>query len=158
MIVGVVLALALPVDLSTAASSLLLPLAGILVGLSFAWAGNAQALLQTSEMEKLSKHRPGGFTEYVFAYQNAILAILVTLVVWGLAGLQCFDKRWPTSLHPNQYFLVKTTLFALSSLSLRECWHVVLGAQWMLIVRREIRRLDGEHKPHAQQESNAKRR
>jgi hypothetical protein len=31
-------------------------------------------------------------------------------------------------------------MFALLSLTLRECWHVVLGAQWMLLTQHEIRR------------------
>src|SRR5690242_14417240 len=47
------------------AKSVLLPLVGVLVGLSFAWAGNAQALLQTKEMEKIAKFHKGGLAEYV---------------------------------------------------------------------------------------------
>jgi hypothetical protein len=118
-----------------------------LVGLTFAWAGNANALLQSREIEELSERHPGGYTEYVFTYQAAILAILSALVAWGFAGLQFFDKYWPTSLCPKRYFLVKTVIFALSSMSLRECWHVVLGAQWMLIIRRKIRHADEKHYP-----------
>ena len=39
--IGLVLTLLVKVDLQTAANAVLLPLAGIFVGLSFAWAGNA---------------------------------------------------------------------------------------------------------------------
>jgi hypothetical protein len=137
--IGVVLAWAVKIDLSTCASSVLLPLAGILVGLSFAWAGNAQALLQSAEIEELSKHHPGGYVEYVFTYQLAILAILFTMVSWGLAGLRVFDDKWPTGAHPLQYFVLKAFLFAISSLTLRECWQIVLSAQWMLILRKRIK-------------------
>lgn len=138
--VGIAISIIIPIDLQSAASAVLLPLAGVLVGLSFAWAGNAQALLQTGEIEALSEHHPGGFVEYVYFYSLAILCILVTLSVWGLAGLKIFDGVWPTSSHTKTYFGIKLLLFTLSSLTLRECWHIVLAAQWMLLTRREISR------------------
>jgi hypothetical protein len=137
--IGIFLAVVVRVDVPTSANAVLLPLAGILVGLSFAWAGNAQALMQTSEIEELSTFHPGGFAEYVYAYQTAILAILITLVFWGLAGLHVFDLVWPTAVQPKLYFVIKAFLFTLCSLTLRECWHVVMAAQLMLIVRREMR-------------------
>lgn len=137
--VGVLLAFSVKMDLATCAASVLLPLAGILVGLSFAWAGNAQALLQSGEIEELSRFHPGGYPEYVYIFQTAILAILTTLVLWGLAALRLFDDRWPTVCHPHQYLAVKTVLFTFCSLTLRESWHVVVGAQLMLISRWKIR-------------------
>ncbi len=126
--------------LETSANTVLLPLVGILIGLTFAWAGNAQALLQNKEITALSEHRDGGFSEYVFAYQTAILAILTTLVVWGLAGLGIFDVRWPTQVSSISYLVVKTVCFTLISLTLRECWQVVLVVQWLLIAQREIQK------------------
>ncbi len=138
--IGFVMTLLVEVDLQAAANAVLLPLAGILVGLSFAWAGNAQALMQTSEINEMADFNEGGFEEYVFVYQTAILTILITLVFWGIAGLSIFDKQWPTQVHNGWYFGIKIILFALSSLTLRECWHVVMGAQWMLLVQRKIRR------------------
>lgn len=146
--VGVFLASVVQMDLTAAADTVLLPLAAILVGLCFAWAGNAQALLQTEDLQKMSEFHPGGFAEYVYTYQSAILAILVTLAGWSLAGFSVFDKSWPTPNSRSSYFVVKVLLFALSSLTLRECWHVVLGAQWMLLTRYQIRQTsrgtDGE--------------
>ncbi len=112
-----------------------------MVGLSFAWAGNAQALMQTPEIEKLSIYHPGGFVEYVYTYQTAILAILVTLAFWGLAGLRVFDCVWPSPFQPRLYFAVRLFLFTLCSLTLRECWHVVMAAQLMLVLRKKIRSL-----------------
>ena len=47
--IGVILSLLTSLDLQACANAVLLPLAGILIGLSFAWAGNAHALLQTEE-------------------------------------------------------------------------------------------------------------
>jgi hypothetical protein len=138
--VGVLLAYVVKVNLVTAANSVLLPLVGILVGLSFAWAGNAQALMQSQEIDRLTEYHAGGFREYVFVFQTTILAILVTLVLWALAGLQVFDLFWPTAERHYVYFSIKVVLFSFSSLTLRECWHVVLGAQWMLLAQREIRK------------------
>lgn len=138
-LVGVALTITVPVSTRTAANAVLLPLAGIFIGLSFAWGGNAQALLQTSEMEEISKYHEGGYMEYVFVYQTAILIILTSLVLWGLAGLNIFDSFWPTTRRPRLYFLVRWILFTASSITLRECWHVVLGAQWMLLAQRELK-------------------
>jgi len=137
--VGVLFGQVVPVTLVTAANTVLLPLVGVLIGLSFAWAGNAQALLQVSEIEDMAEHHPGGFREYVFVYQAAILTILVTVVAWAIAGFEVFDKVWPTPVHVRTYFVVKTILFALSSLTLRECWHVVSSAQWMLLSQKLIK-------------------
>lgn len=144
--VGVLLAYVVKVNLVAAANSVLLPLVGILVGLSFAWAGNAQAFMQSQEIDRLTEYHEGGFSEYVFVFQTAILAILVTLVLWALAGLQVFDLFWPTARRHCVYFFVKVLLFSFSSLTLRECWHVVLGAQWMLLAQREIRKKEREKK------------
>lgn len=140
LFIGTLLAIVVAQDLKTASNAVLLPLAGILVGLSFAWAGNAQVLMQTNEIDRLSEFHEGGFVEYVFVFQTAILAILVTLVLWGLAGLDVFDEVWPTRSHSAVYFMVKTLLFSMASLTVRECWHVVMGANWMLRIQREIRR------------------
>lgn len=143
-IIGVFLSLIVIPDLQSCSSAVLLPLAGIFVGLSFAWAGNAQALMQSSEIYKLSQFHEGGFVEYVFVYQTAILSILVTLVLWGLAGLGVFDMVWPTKDHPSLYFIVKAFLFVMASLTLRECWQVVMGASWMLRIQRRIKQLEGQ--------------
>jgi amino acid permease len=144
--VGATLAYLVRVDLQSAANTVLLPLAGILVGLSFAWAGNAQALMQTSEIEQLSERRAGGFSEYVYTYQTAILCILVTLVLWALAGLKLYDDLWPTAAEFKRYLVVKGILFTFSSLTVRECWHVVMAAQLMLITRRQIAKLRAQEK------------
>lgn len=147
VLVGFASALFVPVGLASSANTVLLPLVGILVGLSFAWAGNAQALLQSSEIQDLSEYHEGGFVDYVFVYQTAIFAILVTLVLWGFAGLEVFDSLWPTPVCSKAYVIVKSLLFSLISLTLRECWHVVQGAHWMLLAQREIKKSRKEQKP-----------
>jgi len=138
--VGWALAFLVPAGLSSAATTVLLPLVGILIGLSFAWAGNAQALLQTEEIEQLAEYRQGGFEEYVYTYQTAILIILSSVVLWGVAALGIFDLSCPWACPSSIYFSTKVFLYGFSSITIRECWHVVLGAQMMLLMRRRIRR------------------
>jgi len=142
VVIGVALAAGVLSDIAASANTVLLPLVGILIGLTFAWAGNAQALLQSEEMQRLSDNREGGYREYVFAYQTAILVILITLVLWAIAGLRLFDTSWPTRHRAPEYFAVKSLLFTLSSLTLRECWQTVMGAQWMLLAQKTIRDID----------------
>ena len=138
--VGLALAFLIPIPLKDAAVTLLLPVAGIFIGLSFAWGGNAQALLQSTEIENMSSFRDGGYVEYVYIFQAAILLILVTLILWAIAGLGVFDMVWPTCSNHYLYFLISFLLFFFSSLTMRECWHVVLGAQSMLLARFQIRK------------------
>jgi hypothetical protein len=51
LVVGFALTLIVPVPLQEAASVILLPLAGVFIGLSFTWVGNAQAILAGREDE-----------------------------------------------------------------------------------------------------------
>jgi len=140
LVVGWGLSTIVPIDLTSAANAVLLPLVGILIGLSFAWAGNAQALMQSTEIDDLSEYHEGGFADYVYTYQLAILVILITIVLWALAVLEVFDKVWPTISRENTYFITKIFLYGFSSITIRECWHVVLGAQFMLLAQRRIKR------------------
>lgn len=140
IVIGVLVALLANVDVQTAANSVLLPLAAIFVGLSFAWAGNAQALMQSPEIDQLADFHEGGFAEYAYTFQTAILVILVTLVLWGLAGLKVFAWFESAAAGWAATLALRAVLFTLSSMTLRECWQVVLGSQWMLLAQREIRR------------------
>jgi transposase-like protein len=82
--VGLLLAFYAPMLLQEAANSILIPLAGLLIGLSFAWAANAQALLQSEEIEEITKNSVGGFPDYVYSFLLAVLVVLVSLSLWGL--------------------------------------------------------------------------
>jgi hypothetical protein len=136
--IGIGLAVLVPKSLEEAATSILFPMAGVLIGLTFAWSGNAQALLSSTEIRALSKNRAGGLAEYVYGFQSAILLILVTLITWSLVGLGVVDAHVTKQSHAVVYFYISASLFALISLTIRECWHVVLFSQWMLLVRQEM--------------------
>lgn len=147
-VVGVVAAWLVPVPLAEAAKSVLLPLAGVFVGMSFAWIGNALAILQSDELARLVDVSDGGIEDYVHPYQSAILAILVTLVAWGLAALGVFDRSCSWNCPPQIYFAVSASLFALASITLRECWHVVSAAQMLLLTQRYVKTLPpGDDRP-----------
>jgi hypothetical protein len=150
-VIGGALAYLIKADLPTVANTVLVPLAGVFIGLCFAWASNAQALMQSKEIGQLAKYRKGGLVEYVFVYQTAILAVFATMVFWGLAGLQVFQ---PLSSFTEGDLAVKAVLFVLSSIALRECWQVVLGTQWMLLSQKNIE----EHNESQERQRNGKKK
>jgi len=141
---GFIIAIIVQSKCEDAANTVLLPLAGIFIGLSFAWSGNAQALLQSKEIRKMAKKRKGGYKEYVYTFQTAILVIMVTIIGWGIAGLSVFDDVYPTTESRYLYFFVKWVLFTLTSLTVRECWHVVLGTQWLILAQSEIEEAENQ--------------
>lgn len=138
LVAGVLIALLSSVELDDAARTVLLPLAGVFVGVSFAWGANATALLQTQEVEEIGR-RVGGLEEFAFAYQLAMLSILSSLVLWGLAGLRVF-----ADLPLVWSFLVETLFYSTISVTIRESWHVALGAQMFLLSRNAIRNARAE--------------
>lgn len=144
--VGVAVAFAVPASIAQTANAVLVPLIGVFVGLSFAWGANAQSMLQTDQIRRMTAERAGGFAEYVFTFQIAMFVILATLAVWGLGGLSVFDQSWPTTVHPFAYGAVEITLYGLASLAVRECWHVIVGTQLMLLQWSEIKREEEKSK------------
>jgi hypothetical protein len=140
--VGVVLASIVPVTLQEAAKTVLLPLAGVLVGMSFAWVGSALALAQSEEIDRLSSFNPAGYENYVHPYQAAILVILVCISGWGLAGLGVYDLPCPWNCSIWPYRLAAGSLYALSSMSVRECWNVVMGAQLQLLFQQAVKKVN----------------
>lgn len=141
---GVGLALWIKTPPHEAAQAILLPLAGVLIGLTFSWSGNAQALIQKSEIGKLAEHHLDGLEVYVYTFQSAVLVILVTLVAWGLAGLEVFSSRYLEIR--CALFFIEACLYFLASLTLRECWSVVLLSQALILARHGIRNLENQEK------------
>ena len=133
---GILIAQLVGVSIHEAARTILLPLAGVFIGLSFAWAGNAQALLKESEIEKVAEHHPDGIQTYVYTFQLAILIILITLVAWGLAGLKVFDAEILSNSVVQTS--IEALLYFLASITLRECWHVVMASQLMILSRHNV--------------------
>ena len=141
--IGSALAVLVPLTLKDAAVSILAPLAGFLIGLTFAWAANGQALLQCDEIESLAQKSDGDIPDYAYTYLLSVLVVLVTLVLWGLAGLGIFDSIWPKT-GSQEYICVEYILYLMASLTMRTSWHVVLGTQSLLLVRWTIRKKQKE--------------
>ena len=134
---GCALAFAVERPLAELASAVLLPMASVLVGLTFAWSGNVASLLQTKEIQRVvDRRKPKQFLRWVFGFQTAVLAVLVTTAAWSMVGLGAFSRVG--TLVPSLRPLGRGLLFAFTSLTLRECWQVVVGAQQLLISQMEI--------------------
>lgn len=128
-----------PVAIGDAARVFLLPVAGIMIGLTFAWVGNANAVLQTPEIEGVARRMRGGLEAIIWEFQLAVLILLIVAVMWGLASVDVFDETWPTPARSYLYNTVEATLYAASSLALRACWRVVRDAQNLFVTRHRLR-------------------
>lgn len=142
-LVGLTLALTVPVRLDEAAKAVLLPMVGVCVAISFAWIGTAYALVQSDEIEELVKRNSGGLEAYIYPFQTAILVLLVALAAWGLAGLGVYDQGCFVRCPAWGYQATSLFLYSLASLLLRECWQVVLASQTLLLYRRAVHK-EGE--------------
>lgn len=135
VVVGAALATLVDLRVEDVAEKALIPLLAILVGLTFSWAGNAHALLQSDEIIELANNRDGGIAEYIFTFQLCILVILVTIACWVIPSLQLpYLLKW---LVPQSRFdrVAACVLYALVSLAVRTSWQAVLGANMLLLSR-----------------------
>jgi hypothetical protein len=115
------------------AKNALLPAVSLFVGISFAWTGAAQAVLQTREIHVVGDHHKGGYPHLVYTFQTAILVILCAVVGWGVAAAGAVDSFGPTAKSVSG-----ALLFMLMSLAIRECWSVVKAANGLLLIRKRI--------------------
>lgn len=133
LIVGGALAYFVTKPVAEVSQQVLLPMIGVLVGLTFAWGGNAQALIQTEEIRLISKLEKGSTKYFVGYYQTAILLILISLASWMFAS---FDVR----VSYGERFLwvpnfLEALLYALTFMTFIECWAVVDSARKLLLAR-----------------------
>lgn len=145
--IGSLFALFTPISIIKVASIVVIPLVGVLIGLSFSWIGNAMALLETIEIKIMVKHHEGGIKEYIFSYQFSILILLTCIILWSLIGLR-FDTLIIFNNMPLfMKILGKIFIFSITSFAIRECWQVVLSTQWLLLSKSKIREmLSGKNK------------
>jgi hypothetical protein len=131
MILHIVIALfCLSLDndtLAEIAKNAILPFAGALLGMTFAWSGNITALLRTEQISELSEYVSGGISIHVYKVQLSILTVLLTTIAWTLAAIGILTSGfW------------RFMLYFLSSIAIRECWQTILFAQYMTICRDHI--------------------
>ncbi len=135
-VIAIILSTLIAKDLASIAGLVILPLAGVLVGMTFAWGANAYAIIQTKEIRLLAKQRSGGVSRYAYLYQLAILVILTTLILWGIIALFA-DKDFKKS-SPICNFVFSFVLWFLTSLSVNECWSTIEATRSLLMARIEI--------------------
>lgn len=110
------------------AKTVVLPLASALIGMTFAWAGNLNSILNSQEISELSKFKDGGFEEYVYIFQTSILLVLTSVSLWACAAIGLFSSDFS-----------KFLLFTLLCATIRESWHFVLGVHYLLISKNNIK-------------------
>jgi hypothetical protein len=133
LLFGSLFSLLIPINLSNTTFNIIAPLMGILIGLTFAWGGNAMVLLQSKEIQLLTSMKKEGLSGYLYTYQFSILILLTTIILWSFVGLM-INIQLGLNVYTTIFKLIgKIVLLALSSLSIRECWHVILSTHWLLI-------------------------
>lgn len=138
LLIAIVLAIFARDSLSDVASRLLLPLAGVLVGMSFAMTSSFHSILETREINELAEYNPGGYEDYLFTFQLAFLVLFVTLAAWALAGIGIFDTYVADKDFVVTYRSIQGILYFLFSLSLRESWQVIAGTHILILLRKNI--------------------
>jgi hypothetical protein len=139
LVVGGVLAQFVPGKLSEFATNALIPLASILVGLTFAWSGNAVTLLQSTEVQRVGRADGGDrYRAYIFTYQGAVFIVLTLMTLWLLLAGKVVEAWQVTTIYWAR-MVGRTLTFAFSSLAMRECWHACVGVQQMLLMQVLVR-------------------
>lgn len=133
--VGGLAAALVDLPLAEVSTKALFPLMAMFIGLTFSWAGNAHALLQSPEIRRATNDHPGGLAAYVFSFQLCILVLLVTMAAW-VAPLLELRYFLPSQVGLDAFnALAEGALYGLISLAMRSSWHAVLGANMLLLLR-----------------------
>ncbi len=140
LIFGVALTYLIELPVSDVAENALLPMLAVFIGLTFSWAGNAHSLMQTPEVQEIASNKPGGIYEYVYTFQLSILIMLVTIGLWTLAMLEprAFIQDEKVIMLFNLFATI--FLYASGSLTLRTCWHAVVGTNMLLLWRSKYKK------------------
>jgi hypothetical protein len=140
LIIGVIAAVNVTVNLSTAAQVVLIPLSGVFVGLTFAWVANVQGHLQSPEIEELALFKKGGYADYVYTFQLGMLVVLTAIVVWGIAGIGLADLLCHALFGSIQTcaWLPAVLLYASVSFAISTCWQLITATMLMIVTRHRI--------------------
>lgn len=133
LLIGLVITLVVGLKLSDCANFISLAMTSFLLS-NVILLKRIHMLLQSKEIERLSKYHKGGFVEYVYTFHTSTLIIFIAFVLWILAGLQLFEIR-----DFEVYFGINVLLFTIFSLSIREFWHIIVGIQTLLIIQKKIK-------------------
>lgn len=141
IVLGIVAAVIIESPIKEVSKAILLPLMGVLIGLTFAWAGNAQGYIQSKEIIEISKHKKGGYIDYIFTYQLSILIVLLCTGLWLLPAIDIRELHLFTRPVHLKYLpvagkiCIKAFLYSMISISFHESWSVIKGVHYFLIGR-----------------------
>lgn len=132
--IGIVVVILVSTSLKEAAVAVLFPLTGVLVGVCASWAGPAQEVLTSKEMLPFLKEHQGGICEYFLILQTVVFVMLLSIVMWGLAGIGLFEGLNSPKLDGAKfiYYIISSFLYAILSLSIRTCWEAVLYTHYIM--------------------------
>ncbi|WP_346689674.1 hypothetical protein [uncultured Cloacibacillus sp.] len=141
--IGTVLACCVPTSLKEAATTILFPLTGILVGVCASWAGPAQEVLTSKDVIPFLEKHKGGIQEYFFILQTVIFVMLVSIILWGLAGIGIFETLGNNENNcvRHIYIGVSFLLYAVLSLSIRTCWEAVSYAHHIMYTKIQLQKI-----------------
>lgn len=142
LFVGVLLAFGVEKSIEVVAGAVLFPLAGIFIGISLTWSGAAQALLDSDELREMGSYHSGGYAEYPYSFQSAVLVTFITMSAWGLACVGLLEKE--VLLKAKYFYLsLSTLLYGMISASLRICWGIIGFSHELLLAKEQIIRIKG---------------
>lgn len=111
-------------NLPECARSVILPLAGVLVGLTFAWSATAIGIINSKEFRRIMVNSRTGVRGTANYYQLAILVALSSTVLWAIAGLGPYETPSWVALRTARAASA-TFLFAFTSFAITECWSAI---------------------------------
>lgn len=137
-IFGVFTAWIVPISSREASEKILFPLSGILIGVSCAWSGTIQTMISSENIQHIEKFKTGGVFEYSFCYLLALFISIVTICLWGLAGIGFFGSLG-LKLGSYEYaekvsMMFRPLLYGLTSLSIRNTWQIMKMVHQMYVL------------------------
>jgi hypothetical protein len=144
LFIGVILSIFIDTPIQQVSEKIIIPLTGILIGLTFSLIGNAQGFLQTEEIIQLSKNVKGGYIVYILNYQLSIFIILITSGIWFLLSIDIACPFnfiiWPIFFESPIIIKIFKGIFfySLISISIRESWSVIQSIYYLLIAKNKI--------------------
>lgn len=143
LFLATILTFCLDKPFSSVAGAVIVPLCGVFIGISLAWVGSSYSTLDSDELRLMGSFHEGGYREYPFILQTAVLIFLTAIVLWGVVGTGILDPLFRERNTP-WYWGMGVCLFGSVSLCVRTCWKMVLFSHYLLISKERIMRMKRE--------------
>lgn len=134
---------------------IILPVLGIMIGLTITWAGNATNLITTDTAILLARRHENGFQDWIFTFQLSILVTLITTIYWILISLNIdinilrkilletgIETESIENLKASYHFARTTIAFTLISVTIHEGWSCINGTTHLASAFNQFKELD----------------